>query len=387
LKKGIVIYSEDSHDIFLISILEALISHEIEILTIHSKNKQSRISKYFNRSPYSPYSSKSTISSIPLSFLSSYPMSINKRINKLLIHFRRIHKIFLFTSSFLFLPVKLKSLKSEINWSFVCLENYSQLSDLYISRLTSLLNSSLKSRFLVVHNTDEEKVINLHYLNFYDKFLVISNKITQTLPSEMIYSARRIPFAIPSKETIRAREAFLRNNRGINPIFKLVVIGEVSSDRRDYISILNFAKTIVNPLSLTLLGRITDHSIIEHADDIGLKLITFDQYVDQDSYDSLMSTFDYILYKSSNNNKYNKTKASGLLYDSMRYGVPVISLEALEAEFNYAPNIYVCDKNTKIDLTMLNNKKIILDNKKIIMRMEKNKQELEREIILALFGD
>lgn len=385
MKKALIIYSENSHDIFLVSLLQSIRNEDIFVVCYLSQEKLIRINQYLKTEIEIDCFIENNVVFVPLNFLNS------SRINKFTPYFlssllNKVMKVFFF-SIFYFHGLKnLDYLLIGIsNYDFICLENYFPLSSFIIKRLLKHHKPFLKKKSIVIHNT--EKTTHLTSNNvFFNSFLICSNDLINNIHPNQLSLTKRIPFSITNNKLIQRR--FVSYNPDKSQIILLVVIGEISKHRRDYKNIFESLKYIPkNKYELFLLGSISDKSIIEYGYSLGLNLKVFDGYVTQTEFDDVMIKMDFIIYKSSVKKNYFVTKAPGVVYDSMRYGVPIITFDNIKIEFSHAPKIHFIDDDRKLtygNLIDLRN----YNNKLTRTNMIKNLHNLEKQMInSAIFTD
>lgn len=348
---ALIIYSEDSHDVFLLSILDSIKSTELKILVLLPNKKKHRLLKAIDADSKLKRFILSNVTFIGLKFLD--PTSSNSNYDFISKIFKRINKIVLFFYSYMSSSNQIKNFTNIRNCNFISLENYSPLSNIYLKRVLSKNNETLISKLLVIHNTNNQMLTKHNFHLNFTNYLVVSNALIATLPPQIRSKTQRIPFSAPSEATVKQRLRYLSITESKEKIYSLVIVGEVSNSRRDYFSLLSFISRIKNPITLTLLGKVTDSSIIEYCHSLNIKPIFFDESIDQKYFDTLMSNFDFILYRSSKKMKYSSSKSSGVIFDSMRYGIPIISLEPLIEEFENAPSVFTFDENKALDLDKL----------------------------------
>lgn len=375
----LIIYSEDSHDVFLLSILDSIKSTKLKILVLLPNKKKHRLLKAIDKDSKLKKFTHSNITFIGLKFLDS--TKSKSKHNLILKFFNRVKKIILFFFSYMFSSNQIRKFTNTKKCNFISLENYSPLSNMYIKRVLSKNKELFVNIILVIHNTNNQLLTKRNFHFNFTNYLVVSNTLIANLPRQISSKTQRIPFSTPSEATIKQRLRYLSETESIEKIYSLVIVGEVSNNRRDYFSLLNFISRIKNPITLTLLGKVTDYSIIEHCYLLDIKPIIFDESIGQNHFDALMSNFDFILYRSSKNMKYSSAKASGIIFDSMRYGIPIISLEPLIEEFENAPSVFTFDENKALDLDKLITK---TDRNSLSYLMTTNMDYLQNEIRKSL---
>lgn len=377
--KTLMIYSEDSHDVFLLSILDSIKSTSLKVVVLLSNRKKYRLLNYIDTDSKLKGFVLSNVTFIGLRFLD--PTSSDSNYEFIPKFFKRIRKLVAFFFSNMNSSNQIRKFASIRSCNFVSLENYSPLSNIYIKRVLNKNKELFVNKLLVIHNTNNQMLTKHNFHLNFTNYLVVSNTIIATLPTQIRSKTQRIPFSTPSEATIQQKLRYLSKTESTDKIYSLVIVGEVSNSRRDYFSLLYFISRIKNPITLTLLGKVTDPSIIEYSHSLDIKPLFFNMNIDQKKFDTLMSGFDFILYKSSNIMKYSSYKASGVIFDSMRYGIPIISLEPLIEEFKNAPRVFNFDKNIALDLS-----KIILktDRKSLNYEMTRNMDVLQEEIRISL---
>jgi hypothetical protein len=365
---GLIIYTEDSHDIFLISILSAIKSQDVVVFCFLPRQKKKRLFDYI-KSDIPLYSwVMSNVSFVDLYFLSSNDIAKNKYLDYLLINIRRAYKFLKFSFSYIGIITFLMKKKPDLKWNFVALENYSKLSEKYISSLINRLEKHLNQIGIVIHNTDSP-IQTKDLISKFNKCYVLSSDLTNYVPVIFTENISVLPFSTPTEYTIYKRLTSVSNNDKNESVINLVVTGEVSNNRRDYNTILHFLKRIKEPFNITFLGKVTEKSILANAKTLGINLISFERYINQQEFDSIMASADLIIYKSSVKKKYTKIKASGVIFDSMRYGVPIISLEILENEFKYSPSIHYIDLEKSDQIRHIQLSNYLVDREKSVQNM------------------
>jgi hypothetical protein len=349
MKNTLVIYSEDSHDALLISLLEACNIHKINVVLFLSSNKYQRITSSINFVSNQGLISVQEISRMNFVNAENLVYFGFQKISKVI---RRLIKFILFIKYYILdLELILFELKKSDKYNLICLENYSPLSNLVLNRILTKLNNRLEKTKIIIYNLEDfENKQKKLLVGRFNGILAVNDTVINNIPKNVNKPVNKIPFSTTNPHFIEQRKVFYDTRKKSDKKYRFVIIGEISSNRRDYKTILDRLSILaIENYELNLLGKLVDQSPILEAINQGIDIVTHQGYVSQNEFDAVLLNSDFILYKSSKNQKYHETKGSGVVYDSMRYGVPIITFEPIESEYLDQSTIYTINSSSDLN--------------------------------------
>ena len=214
---------------------------------------------------------------------------------------------------------------------------------------------NLKLKFALNRSNNREVYIVLHNLVFFDhlsslkigskinsiNLIVLSDTLKSNLEKITDLKSFVFPFSIPNKEFLEKRQKAINNNK-MN-FLKIIVAGSVESTRRDYYKIVDILSNSEFDFELVYLGKIVDKDIIDYSKDKILNLKYFKNQLTDLEFSTEMLTANYIFTWISNE-LYQSKKISGSMYDSIMYGVPLISNKI---EFSHDNNLNIVFDNAE----------------------------------------
>lgn len=316
--KRLVIYSENMHDYYLLSILklysELDIYNEIIILTFKEKIKRinDELTELVNQKKVA----------FKYNYFKSYKL---KKVSR----FMDSPVRFLFN-----VPVRLVNF---IILAFFGLKYFNKndfvITELQDSKNSYLIDLILKDNpksniknFITLHNIDRFIIKDSKLNKLSKKFnyhIVLSNNLKENLKK---YSNKKIliaPAALPTKRIVelRAKKMDLLKTKKV----KFTVTGSIDDKRKDYKKIIDYFSKIENTLyELVLLGQVKSKWVVEYAHEKNVNIRFFNSFVADDVFEDEVLTSHFLL-SFINNDRYFKVKISGSMYDSLRYAIPLIS--------------------------------------------------------------
>lgn len=211
--------------------------------------------------------------------------------------------------------------------------------DLFIIELTRLTTfkysfnfASFNNVILTIHSTkrfefdNKSKKSYRQWVYDYSNIIcVLNNSLTDNLylENKKSYIA---PGSFKSESIISSREGFLKENlKSKSNVFRFTVTGTVSQNIKDYNRIIDvFAKLNKKNYELVFLGKILDQTIIDYALSKKVNVTFFDSYVNDEDFTRILLESHFLLYCTSNI-EFNGYRTSGIIFDSFRFCVPLIS--------------------------------------------------------------
>ena len=262
--------------------------------------------------------------------------------------------------------------------SFLALEAYPYGGNKFVNRI--LKKYSFVSKSIVFHDAlGYKNTINKHLSHNKLKSFIIYSLMLFTYRQEsslfnralvlgpaLVNVAKKIhheviffPASIPSKKLSRLRLQFLKSVSVKKLHF--VIPGIVDSERRNYKAVIEiFSNLDSSKYLLTFLGKTKDYDLVNSALSNNINLKYYEDVLDGDDFEKVMIQASFIIYCPSDKNLYGTSIVSGVPYDSLRYGIPLINLsnEKFPGLFDLGINDLECylkalfDKDNFIDLYM-----------------------------------
>ena len=233
------------------------------------------------------------------------------------------------------IPVRIFNLMGLVYW-LVILNN--RKNDFFITEIQDRINPRLLNilmpkktvsqiKYLTLHNIDRffevETQVNILF-NEFNKIVVLSEKLKQKIQN--IYNNKNVsvfPAATPTKKTVKLREKSLETIR--NDVIQFCVTGSVDEKRKDYRSIIKLFKDIQKTsYRLIFLGKLKSQWVKDEAIKNSLNVIFYDDFVSDDEFTKQIINSHFLITMNDSKNYFNY-KISGIMYDAVRYGLPLLS--------------------------------------------------------------
>ena len=311
----LIIYSEDVHDYVLLAYLELISilkpTVEIDLITYNSKVK--RISKDLDA-----YRIKGLID---IKFLNSLGKKNSNKtlalLNKYLIkapkYFANVAKIFFIT------------VKSKPNQQLIITEIYNKFHAYIIYFIIIKLKRN-RHFILTIHNADKFLYKDSIYNKLFkasSKIVVLSENVKSYLVSHTKNHTFVFPASLPNQKILNLRS---KNLKAINnDEIMICVTGSIDQKRKDYKKIIDYFSTLdSSDFKLIFLGKLVSREVIQYAFEKNVDVIYFEHFIADDEFSEILSKV-HFLFSLNSSSSYLKTKISGIIYDSLRYAVPLIS--------------------------------------------------------------
>ena len=160
-----------------------------------------------------------------------------------------------------------------------------------------------------------------------DHILVVASKIKKALEEEKYFKNKKvhyIPFALPINTDLNKKN----KNDGY---LQLIFPGQFNASRRNFnllLEILACLPEVDKKINITFLGSISDDSKVytklKRFENNNVKItLPSTSFRSQKDYEKIIQNAD-IIVGCINIDFYNKFKESGIIYDAIRYGLPLI---------------------------------------------------------------
>lgn len=130
------------------------------------------------------------------------------------------------------------------------------------------------------------------------------------------------PDLLPSTDIIFKRKNYLSTN--YPKVMKISIVGTVDSELRDYYGLINQLARLDFDYELAFLGKSKDLEIVNFAKQKIKRFRYYDSFVSHEDMALEMIDTSYII-TGITNDVYQSNRISGNMYDSVRFGVPLIS--------------------------------------------------------------
>lgn len=320
----IVIYTEKSHDQFLLSILEYILNtrnseDSIYVHLIIDKPKYKRLenvilTKYL-------IVKKTTL-------LNRFDNFGIKFLDGLLLRYP-LNFLLVITNI-----IKLKFKFRLVNpTEFYVLEYYNSMYIRFIAK-SKLYSENKLNKLMAIHsiqNIQKQNKITYKLFNMSKEYIVMTENIKMKLGKITNKPIHVIPYSVPNSKLLNER---------INILDKLpknhvvvTVTGNIDKSRKNYYKIIDYFSQIpFSKYKLILLGPVVSKNIIDYAETKNINFIYFSKYVENTIFQDTILHSHYLLTFISNKN-YENNKTSGIVFDAIQHGLPLIS------DSNYFDNI------------------------------------------------
>ena len=327
----LTIYSEDVHDYVLLAytdiILESHYNKKIQLITYDGKlDRLNAISSYFFN--------QSFFNIRKLQSMGDNPKSRFLEILK---------KTFIKTPRFLMNSLKLTILllKQRKQETIIATEIYKK-THAFLLYFISLKLKNIQL-ILTIHNADKftkkKNIFNALFTHS-KRIIVLSDSVCRYLSKNTNKPISVFPAAIPSSNTINLRKSKI--DKLNNSSLSFCVTGSVDQNRKDYFKIIKYFSKIRNiNCKVIFLGKLVTKELKQFAIDMGVDVVFFDDYVEDNVFKSMISEA-HFLFSLNSNEDYLQGKISGIMYDALRYGVPLMT-DNPTFESNYIEHISIFD--------------------------------------------
>lgn len=303
--KEILIYTENSHDDYFISFLRCLdfLNDDISFIKIIiDSRKKKRIQEELN--------------SLKLNINSKVTYHQNAYFKLNITILRRPLNIILRFINFL----RLLFFKIPENSHVFLLESYDK-ENLWGLRLNKKNGINLTYTLHDIEEYDQKLYSSAK------NFMVLGEIYKQKLSFLTSKTIIVIPYSFPSLTTLEARRIEL-SKLDFNKI-KIVVTGYISNKRKDYVKLIRYVSKInrkAQLIELIFLGKLIDKDIITFAHELDVFPIYYKDFVNNEEFKKQILKSHFLLGLHHDDSKYyNGKAASGILYDAMKFGVPLIT--------------------------------------------------------------
>lgn len=306
-KMKYVVHSQDFHDNILMTFIEIFCNTKIDydkLVILLPNGKYKRMIKFFDNLP--AYQTKKIV-------IKCYKSRVKHNGNS----FKRLWNQGIAIMNLIFVFYQIYNSKKVFFLDY----GYSYLDDI------ALLSFSLRTSevYINLHNIKFHNKLKKYHFRLYQNikgFMVLSEVVKQKLSEETVKEIFVFPDLLPNR-------MFMNNRKATLSLFpqnklKLVVIGNVTTKRRDYYTIIDSLSAIEEHLEIVFLGKAKDLNVINKAKSEFSNFRFFDHFINDEDFEAEMLYTNYIITWISNE-QYTSNKISGNMYDAVRFGVPMIS--------------------------------------------------------------